>query len=472
VITALTKEARALFPIWAASGLVLAAAAAAPNHMMPAVAAAFAYGFGCIILGAQAVGHEYSAGTLAALLAQPAPRSRTLLIKLSVLAVMLAVLTLLALPTVFAAAAAHATRSRDAGIISFAAATAFLLTPYLTMVCRSALGGIVFSVAVPGLLFVLGDLVGLYLYGINRAADIDRFKNELFWNGMLVLLAFGAIAGWHRFMRLQVIDGHGTHVQIPPLFAHAKADRHNGRRGHVMVELVAKELRLQQMTFVIVALYAALGLAAPDLRDDAIVLYVVIVSLLVGALASAEERLFAVHEWQLLLPVPGRQQWRIKAGVALGLALVAGVAVPSLLRVLHAVDPPASAQPIAWAPLVIAVIVLTTGALWISTLSASGVRALAITMPAAMAAIVATRLPLVIVDWETRNRLIAMHGMRLSYLQTVVLVGVLAIPIVGLFLAFGRRNHLSLERSARVIAAQAAWLLGYIVVASTVLLFT
>jgi hypothetical protein len=469
VITALTKEARALFPIWAASGLVLAAAAAAPNHMMPAVAAVFAYGFGCIILGAQAIGHEYSAGTLAALLAQPAPRSRTLLIKLSVLAVMLAVLTLLALPTVFAAAG-HTMRSRDASIISFAAATAFLLTPYLTMVCRSALGGIVFSVAVPGLLFVLGDLVGLYLYGINRAADIDRFKHELFWNGMLALLAFGAIAGWHRFMRLQVIDGHGTHLQIPPLFAHAQAGRRNGRRGHVIAELVVKELRLQQMTFVIVALYAALGLAAPDLRDDAIFLYAVIVSLLVGALASAEERLFAVHEWQLLLPVPGRQQWRIKAGVALGLALVAGVAVPALLRVLYAVDPPASAQPIAWAPLVIAVIVLTTGALWISTLSASGVRALAIAMPAAMAAIVATRLPLVIVDWATRNRLIAMHGMRLSYLQTVVLLGVLAMPIVGLFLRFGRRNHLSLDRSARAIAAQAAWLLAGLVAAGTVLL--
>ena len=471
MITALNKEARALFPIWAASGLVLAAAAIAPNQMTPAIAAAFAYGFGCIILGAQAIGHEYSAGTLAALLAQPAPRSRTLLIKLGVLAVMLAGLTLLALPTVFAAAA-HGMRSRDASILSFVAATAFLLTPYLTMVCRSALGGIVFSVAVPGLLFVLGDLVGLYLYGINRAADIDRFKNELFWNGMLALLAFGAIAGWHRFMRLQVIDGHGTHLQIPPLFAHAKPDRHNGRRGHAIAELVAKELRLQQMTFVIVALYAALGLAAPDLRDDAIVLYAVIVSLLIGALASAEERLFAVHEWQLLLPVPGRRQWRIKAGVALGLALVAGVAVPSLLRVLHVVDPPASAQPIAWAALVIAVIVLTTGALWISTLSASGVRALAIALPAVMAAIVAARLPLVIVDWSTRNRLIALHGMRLSYLQMVVLVGVLAIPIVGLFLRFGRSNHLSLERSPRVIAAQAAWLLGYFFVASTVLMFT
>ncbi|HET7216904.1 MAG TPA: hypothetical protein VFJ02_02615, partial [Vicinamibacterales bacterium] len=62
MITALNKEARALFPIWAASGLVLAAAAIAPNQMMLAVAAAFAYGFGCIILGAQAIGHEYSAG--------------------------------------------------------------------------------------------------------------------------------------------------------------------------------------------------------------------------------------------------------------------------------------------------------------------------------------------------------------------------------------------------------------------------
>ena len=76
------------------------------------------------------------------------------------------------------------------------------------MICRSTLAGIVFTVAIPGLLSVGADVVGALLYGLENAAAIDRFRLLVFWRGMFVICAFGAVAGWRMFMRLEVIEGH------------------------------------------------------------------------------------------------------------------------------------------------------------------------------------------------------------------------------------------------------------------------
>ena len=60
-------------------------------------------------------------------------------------------------------------------------------------------------------------------------------------------------------------------------------------------------------------------------------LYGGIVTVLIGSLASAEERDFGTLESQLLLPIASSTQWAVKVGVTLGLALLFAVGVPALI---------------------------------------------------------------------------------------------------------------------------------------------
>ena len=54
-------------------------------------------------------------------------------------------------------------------------------------------------------------------------------------------------------------------------------------------------------------------------------MYVGVLSMLVGALASAEERQFGTLESQLLLPVRAWQQWTVKVATCYLLAAILGV---------------------------------------------------------------------------------------------------------------------------------------------------
>ena len=470
---AIAKELRALLPMWSACILVVGTAALA-RDMGLLTAAVLTYGFGCVVLGAQSVGHEYGYGTLTTLLAQPIDRRRVWVIKMIVLAAMLAVLTALAIPTLFGIGVrVRAVRMSDITMLYLAAAAGLLLAPYLTMVCRSALGGVVFTVAIPGLLLVLGDLLGMYWYGLRRAGDIDRFKYALFWRAMFAVLAFGAIAGWRRFTRLEARDGHGAQIDLPRLFSrHARAaEPRRGRRQRAVWGLVAKELRLQQMTFVIVAIYVAFWLTAPGIQNDAIFLYAMLLSALIGALPSAEERLFGTHEWQILQPVAGRRQWAIKAGVAIGLALLLGAALPAVLNSVLGVGGQVRFRSEMWAQLVATIVVATACALYVSSLSTSGVRALAISFPVIAGGVILAKSTLTTIAWLSRHGWIPSlpGGLHLSHGESLMALALVSVPLVALALHFAQRNHCSLERSTRRVLTQGAWLLGYVVVASAVL---
>ena len=106
-------------------------------------------------------------------------------------------------------------------MLVLAAACGLFIAPFLTLVCRSTLAAVVFTIAIPGLLAVGGDIVGGLLYGIHNAAAIDHFKLAVFWRGMFLICAVSAIAGWWMFTRLEAIEGH-SHVQVP-----ARSERRN-----------------------------------------------------------------------------------------------------------------------------------------------------------------------------------------------------------------------------------------------------
>ena len=70
--------------------------------------------------------------------------------------------------------------------------------------------------------------------------------------------------------------------------------------------------------------------------------YLAILSILIGALSSAEERHMGTLEWHLLLPMAQWKQWCIKAGTAFLLAIALGVGLPGLLSYIdspHSTDP-------------------------------------------------------------------------------------------------------------------------------------
>jgi hypothetical protein len=117
-----------------------------------------AFAFGCSLMGATAFGAEFEQRTLGGLLSQPRPRIAIFLEKLSVLAVLLSV------------ALAHLVllRSGTPGFephIALNFALVGLCTgPLFSLWSRSTLAGLIFSVTVPLLLYLLGTLIGEWVF--------------------------------------------------------------------------------------------------------------------------------------------------------------------------------------------------------------------------------------------------------------------------------------------------------------------
>jgi hypothetical protein len=252
---ALAKEIRALLPTYAAALGSIAIGCVSSSHLLIAMGL-LGFAFGSVALGAQSFGLEYSHRTLGLLLSQPIDRRRVFFYKLAVLSLMLVTLTVAILVLYDDLLRLAASPHTEPSMLILAAACGLFVAPTLTMICRSTLAGIVFTVAIPGLLSVGAELFGAMLYGLHASTAIERFRLLVFWRGMLVICALGAVAGWRMFMRLEVVEGH-SHLQFPGSagtwqLAAAPA------RPHWAWALVMKELRVQQMTFVVAVLFALL----------------------------------------------------------------------------------------------------------------------------------------------------------------------------------------------------------------------
>ncbi|HEU4892389.1 MAG TPA: hypothetical protein VFT47_12620, partial [Vicinamibacterales bacterium] len=137
-----------------------------------------------------------------------------------------------------------------------------------------------------------------------------------------------------------------------PAWVHAQtssaAAERQVRRRHPFWLLLRKEIHLQQLTVIIVAIYIVMWVAVwalghqtpgrqPVLLQPLTMLYLGILSILIGSVASAEERQLGTLASQLLLPMAAWKQWTIKAGTALALAVLLSIAQP---YALNAVIPP------------------------------------------------------------------------------------------------------------------------------------
>ena len=467
---ALAKEIRALLPTYAAALASIAIGCVSSSYLLIAMGL-LGFAVGSVALGAQSFGLEYSHRTLGLLLSQPIDRRRVFFYKLAVLSLMLVTLTVAILVLYDDLLRRAASPHTEPSMLMLAAACGLFVAPTLTMICRSTLAGIVFTVAIPGLLSVGADVVGALRYGLENAAAIDRFRLLVFWRGMLIICALGAVAGWRMFMRLEVLEGH-SHLQFAgsagtwPLSA-APA------RPHWAWALLMKELRVQQMTFVVAILFALLfvSLASlersrPDPRFELLLpvtlLYSGLLAMLIGSLSSAEERHFGTLEWQILQPITAWQQWAIKVGVVWGLVLALGVGLPLTLGrlvpgaggiSLHEAEQTA-----------LALSLLTSVTIYVSTLSRSGVAALVWSF-----ASVAGTIAFVLLLLDAAERLVirplVVSGHRLAYSGDLAPVAVYGIGagLVGVLLILGFVNHCSMERGASRTWQQALGIAGYIV---------
>ena len=158
--------------------------------------------------------------------------------------------------------------------------------------------------------------------------------------------------------------------------------------GRPLWQLVKKELRLQQLTFALTAWYlvtawpTATLLRVLGLGDEAAsagaAIYWLCLPVLAGSLASAEERRLGTLSWQFQLPPAARQQWAVKVATVFGVALLVSMVGPLLLaELLWPAARPAGGTAVV---LVVLVVVLTAVSLYISSLSASGLRAAVVSL--------------------------------------------------------------------------------------------
>ncbi|MEP6916093.1 MAG: hypothetical protein ABJC89_10625 [Acidobacteriota bacterium] len=460
------KEARALIVPWLACMAIMVVAPRLDSPGIFGGVAAAAYVLGVAALGALSIGHEYTGRTLSLLLSMPASRQHLLLVKAGVLGAMLMTLSLVSRMFVFPPLPGHI--PEHLAVLVLPVLCGLCLAPWLTMVCRSAIPGAVFTVVIPSMLWLLGERIGVRTYG--RGPQMEAFRLTFLWSSMVVLCAIGAVAGWRTFMRLEAIEGPSQDLQLPrwvrsPLPAGASV-RGFTRRNPVW-QLVRKELRLQQMTLVVSGLYIVSCIVssivtplreADDLFTIATVLCAFLLALMAGSFASAGERQLGTLESQILLPPSSSRQWTVKVAVVIGLAMLLALGVPAIVV---AVAPGLEAKQLLRPGLIVATVLLSAGSLYVSSVCSTGLWALLMSVPAALGAVTFVR---VVSQWAEQ----ASHAMAVQTYRWPGLPGfaigrarqartadalavVLVAGLVVALLRFAFANHRSADRApARV----------------------
>jgi hypothetical protein len=402
----LWKETRALLPMWAAVAVWIAAPFLLPvNDPLPYAFSGFL--FGCAVLGPVCVGHEFTHRTMGVLLAQPVPRRQLWREKLAVTGVAVVSLSLLLVLAIQLGSTPgleevirRAAEDDPLRVVLFVAVPflvpllAFCTGPALTLVMRNALGGAAATFMYPFFLLIAGLLI------VASMGDLPARVEEQFLLSY-VLLVGGIYSGGmflygcRRFQRLEDANLLAQELapprQLSALFSCLTRHTAPGRHG-ATANLLRKELRLQQPAFLVAVFLVALWLTFilvwkvhPPVGAEMLIVPSILLALgipvTVGIVSTAEERNLGVHEWHLTLPVSARRQWCVKVIVALGVNALLGLLLPGLLGHTSSwlsnspqlmAEIPGSSVP----PLLIANAVIFSAALFASTTSANGMRAL------------------------------------------------------------------------------------------------
>ena len=402
----LWKEARALLPMWAAVAVWIAAPFLLPvNDPLPYAFSGFL--FGCAVLGPVCVGHEFTHRTMGVLLAQPVPRRQLWREKLAVTGAALLGLSLLLVlaiqlksTTGLAEVIRRAAEDEPLRVALFVTVPVivplmgFCSGPPFALFARNSLGGAALVFVIPFFLMVAGIILTKGLTDFAPAVE----ERLLLGYALLVGAVYSGVMfldGCRRFERFEDVNLFAQELapprQLSALFSGLTRHTAPGRHG-ATANLLRKELRLQQPAFLVAAFLVALWLTFivvwkvhPPVGAEVLIVPSILLALgipvTVGIVSTAEERNLGVHDWHLTLPVSARRQWCVKVIVALGVNALLGLLLPGLLA--HASSWLANnPQLVAEIPgqnvpfFLIANAVIFSAALFASTASANGMRAL------------------------------------------------------------------------------------------------
>lgn len=311
-----------------------------------------AYGLGCLWLCANAFGSEYEHRTVGQWLVQPRSRGDLYREKLGVVGgIAGTAAAIFFLTTKRSVAGDPQILAMTLGSLIVGLASA----PFFTLISRSTLAGFVFTLTVPMALYLILQTV-LDVYHARVYPDLLYRSSEeqaLLWAGGVIYLGATALAGWRVFRGLEWREGGAGGGSAPGLHALTGIwDRWLGRRWigqQATAQLIRKELRLHVVPWLVAGILVGLwglsllvrkwasnselGVAAanPSMVTLFAGILAAFIFLITGACAIAEERVLGTLEWQSTQPIPMARQWRIKVGVATGLALTLGLMLPATL---------------------------------------------------------------------------------------------------------------------------------------------
>lgn len=296
-----------------------------------------------VMLALNSFGAEISSGTFSNLLAQPVSRQKIWDTKIAVLA-----LSLLAVGVFWSACGVIRLSmiGQNLGLLDLLTVVGmfglvvFSGALWTVLLLRQIAAAFWFTLLVPGVLLVI--MAGLL------AAHSDDFNAGMIASVLGVYSLGGFFFARWLFFRAQDWQWTGGTLVMPEMRGLARFKSLLGARRPLTprVALWRKEIQLHQSQFVIAFVLLLLHLAAivtrklGHFRPNSATEFVLesfwmlwlVMPLLVGCTAVAEERKLGTHESQLCLPVMRRTQFTVKLLAAFGLSLFFGVLMPLLLE--------------------------------------------------------------------------------------------------------------------------------------------
>jgi hypothetical protein len=219
---------------------------------------------------------------------------------------------------------------------------------YWTLIARSTVGGMVFSIAAP---FLGASLGSLLLYVIYRSNIPDNVIPPAMTLGAIIYAAFFLWLGRRAFLGLELADSQAGDSGARFTLVAAKPSLLGFLRCQPVgptANLFRKELRLQKPVFQIAGVFIvcwlvtwALLLLQPSRQALFEIIFNVMTSaylplllVLAGCISLGEETLLGLREWHLTLPISVGRQWLIKLTVAVVTGIALGFVLPLVAALL------------------------------------------------------------------------------------------------------------------------------------------
>jgi ABC-type transport system involved in multi-copper enzyme maturation permease subunit len=367
--TLIRKEIRLLMPAWITGillalipgiSIILLAGSYYPANSLLLFFAELIAVAGLLLLSIYSIGGELSNNTFSALLSQPINRRHLWLVKIAILAMAFASIWLVAFLLVswkLSVSAAcpwsymglplgkelwESAKSSYTEFLTLSALATFSGGLWTTLLFRQITAAFWFTLLTP-LAIVLGISTAF-----QDSATLDKSINTFIEIALVLYSIAGFLLAWRLFMRAQDIRWTGGEVSFPcrertSIFA---AGSFSIRPSHWSLALAWKELQLHQGTFLIAAIVLVLHLSTvfihkflphiqnPDLEFilENMWLLWLLMPLLIGSAAIAEERRLGTLEPQLCQPISRFAQLFFKFAFALLLSLFFGFLIPAFIE--------------------------------------------------------------------------------------------------------------------------------------------